>query len=122
MCICSGIIIYNKIKVAETSASIDNISESNLASANSSDGEKESNTTQIISEEQQNFINEINNIYNGKEGKRAFLTFDDGPTKEVTPHILDILDKYNIKADHKVRSQYKKRLILIKSVINFRFQ
>ena len=98
MCICSGIIIYNKIKVAETSASIDNISESNLASANSSDGEKESNTTQIISEEQENFINEINNIYNGKEGKRAFLTFDDGPTKEVTPHILDILDKYNIKA------------------------
>ncbi|WP_416198323.1 MAG: Peptidoglycan/xylan/chitin deacetylase, PgdA/CDA1 family [Sporanaerobacter sp.] len=30
--------------------------------------------------------------------KIAYLTFDDGPSKNVTPQILDILDKYNIKA------------------------
>lgn len=33
-----------------------------------------------------------------KERKIAFLTFDDGPSKNVTPLILDILDEYNIKA------------------------
>lgn len=34
-----------------------------------------------------------------KDGeKTAFLTFDDGPTKNITPQILDILKKYNIKA------------------------
>lgn len=30
--------------------------------------------------------------------KTAYLTFDDGPTKSVTPKILDTLRKYNIKA------------------------
>lgn len=31
-------------------------------------------------------------------GKRVFLTFDDGPIPEVTPWVLDILDRYKIKA------------------------
>lgn len=30
--------------------------------------------------------------------KAVFLTFDDGPIPEVTPWVLDILDKYEIKA------------------------
>lgn len=33
-----------------------------------------------------------------KTRKVAYLTFDDGPSKEVTPKILDILNEYNIKA------------------------
>lgn len=34
-----------------------------------------------------------------KDGiKTAYLTFDDGPTKSVTPKILDTLRRYNIKA------------------------
>ena len=31
-------------------------------------------------------------------GKAVFLTFDDGPIPEVTPKVLDILAKYNVKA------------------------
>jgi len=30
--------------------------------------------------------------------KAVFLTFDDGPIPEITPWVLDLLDKYNIKA------------------------
>ncbi len=30
--------------------------------------------------------------------KAVFLTFDDGPIPEVTPWVLDLLDKYDIKA------------------------
>ena len=30
--------------------------------------------------------------------KAVYLTFDDGPIPEMTPWVLDILDKYNIKA------------------------
>lgn len=30
--------------------------------------------------------------------KTVYLTFDDGPIPDVTPWVLDILDKYNIKA------------------------
>lgn len=34
-----------------------------------------------------------------KDGKKTvFLTFDDGPSANITPQILNILDKYNIKA------------------------
>jgi peptidoglycan/xylan/chitin deacetylase (PgdA/CDA1 family) len=30
--------------------------------------------------------------------KTVYLTFDDGPIPEVTPFVLDLLDKYHIKA------------------------
>jgi peptidoglycan/xylan/chitin deacetylase (PgdA/CDA1 family) len=33
----------------------------------------------------------------GKE-KKVYLTFDDGPTPEVTPKVLEILDRYGVKA------------------------
>lgn len=39
----------------------------------------------------------IENIYESDE-KRVFLTFDDGPTTQVTPFILDLLKEENIKA------------------------
>ncbi|NLY09327.1 MAG: polysaccharide deacetylase [Tissierellia bacterium] len=32
------------------------------------------------------------------EKKRVFLTFDDGPNDSITPKVLDILDKYGVKA------------------------
>lgn len=35
---------------------------------------------------------------NGKNSKIVYLTFDDGPSKKITPEVLDILKKYNIKA------------------------
>ncbi|MDE7080373.1 MAG: polysaccharide deacetylase family protein [Muribaculaceae bacterium] len=31
-------------------------------------------------------------------GRRIYLTFDDGPVPEVTPWVLDLLDRYRIKA------------------------
>lgn len=39
----------------------------------------------------------ISNIYHSDK-KRVFLTFDDGPSKSVTPIILDTLKRENIKA------------------------
>jgi peptidoglycan/xylan/chitin deacetylase (PgdA/CDA1 family) len=32
------------------------------------------------------------------EEKKIFLTFDDGPVEEVTPAVLDVLDRYDAKA------------------------
>lgn len=43
-------------------------------------------------------IDKINNIYSTSEEKRVFLTFDDGPSKTVTPQILDILKQENVPA------------------------
>jgi len=44
------------------------------------------------------------NLYKGSHWrfnshkKTVYLTFDDGPIPEITPWVLDLLDKYNIKA------------------------
>ncbi|MDR3339089.1 MAG: polysaccharide deacetylase family protein [Candidatus Symbiothrix sp.] len=44
------------------------------------------------------------NLYRGShwrfntDKKVIYLTFDDGPIPEITPWVLDLLDKYNIKA------------------------
>ena len=96
--VCIGIILYNKHKIKEVSANINSDNNAVTTVGNEEDKTESSTDKQIISEKKQKFISEINNIYNGEEGKRVFLTFDDGPTEEVTPYILDILDKYNIKA------------------------
>lgn len=37
-------------------------------------------------------------IQNHHKDKTIFLTFDDGPIPEMTPWVLDVLKKYNIKA------------------------
>ena len=44
-----------------------------------------------------NAIEEIRQIYFSDE-KQVYLTFDDGPSKDITPQILDILKQYNVKA------------------------
>lgn len=43
------------------------------------------------------FSSQIKNIYNSDE-KLAFLTFDDGPSKNITPKVLDILKEEDVKA------------------------
>ena len=40
----------------------------------------------------------IKHIYRSTGEKRVFLTFDDGPSETVTPLILDLLKKENVKA------------------------
>lgn len=40
---------------------------------------------------------EVKNIYFSEE-KQVYLTFDDGPSKDVTPQILDILKEHDVKA------------------------
>ena len=99
---CIGYIMHNKkaTLLASNSNAIIEEQTDNIIS------EEQKNTAENVatqkSEEEINaekeFINKINNIYNGEEGKRVFLTFDDGPSEAVTPKILEILDKYDIKA------------------------
>ncbi len=40
----------------------------------------------------------LNVLKDSGQTKRCYLTFDDGPTKNITPQILDTLRKYNVKA------------------------
>lgn len=59
-------------------------------------------TISIISEDT---INRITNLPNQKE-KVAYLTFDDGPSANITPKILDILKEEDIKATFFVIGKY----------------
>lgn len=77
--------VTNEIKNEYTNNTID---------SNSND----TNTSISNTKDYSNFVKKVDNIYNGEEGKRVFLTFDDGPSKSVTPHILDLLKFHNIKA------------------------
>ena len=43
-------------------------------------------------------LQRFDKIYSHSDPKRIFLTFDDGPTTQVTPYILDLLKSENIKA------------------------
>lgn len=51
----------------------------------------------FIPEKNDNSKEEIKNIYFSDE-KQVYLTFDDGPSKSVTPQILDILKRENVPA------------------------
>ena len=42
-------------------------------------------------------VQDIKDIY-GSDEKQVFLTFDDGPSKEITPQILEILKEENVPA------------------------
>ena len=44
------------------------------------------------------FVQSVEDIYNPDEEKRVFLTFDDGPSANITPHILDTLKENDVKA------------------------
>lgn len=69
---------------------------------------KESKNTEKGSEKDNKKSKDINEKGNNKveeqkkvpdDGRKvAYLTFDDGPSVNVTPQILDILDNYNVKA------------------------
>ena len=61
--------------------------------------EKKENSSYIPQVTDESIYN-INKIYNLSEGetKKAYLTFDDGPSKDVTPLILDILKEEKITA------------------------
>ncbi len=94
-----GVILLNKTKLnqenelEEVSAEAINILvEQNVISYTENSGDTNNKN------QNQEFVNTISNIYNLNKTKTVYLTFDDGPTKEVTPYILDTLNKYNVKA------------------------
>ncbi len=49
-------------------------------------------------------------IENSSGEKYAYLTFDDGPTEKITPKVLDVLRRYNIKATFFQVGSYIKKL------------
>ncbi len=46
---------------------------------------------------------------NGRAGKVIFLTFDDGPSREYTPELLELLSKYEVKATFFYRGGFRER-------------
>lgn len=60
------------------------------------DKKEEKPSRKVIANKEQ-WLADVENIYKSEE-KRVFLTFDDGPSKQVTPQILDLLQEENIKA------------------------
>lgn len=98
-----GIAIFGGIKTAEYVANQkvqkiakeDKKEEDNQQNKdkNNSNNEQKNNQKGLTKEQ----LKAIDNIYDSKE-KVAFLTFDDGPSSNITPQILDVLKKEDVKA------------------------
>lgn len=98
-----GIAIFGGIKTAEYVANQkvqkiakeDKKEEDNQQNkdTNNSNNEQQNNQKGLTKEQ----LKAIDNIYDSKE-KVAFLTFDDGPSSNITPQILDVLKKEEVKA------------------------
>ena len=78
------------------------------------DTSEDSNTenTENKSEEKHNYsfltteeLERFDKIYDQTDTKSVYLTFDDGPTNQVTPFILDLLKQENVKATFFVLGQ-----------------
>lgn len=75
------------------------------ANGNKDTASKESEAAQPVQKtynippaEQENDLLKIATSVYETDKKICYLTFDDGPTKEVTPKVLDVLDSYGVKA------------------------
>lgn len=89
-----GVVAYKNIKKEELNSK-ENIIESKIIGKEISYVHKVEFKEKKI--QTQDIREQVGNIYNS-ETKRVFLTFDDGPSKTVTPLILDLLQQENIKA------------------------
>ncbi|MBQ9297445.1 MAG: polysaccharide deacetylase [Clostridia bacterium] len=85
----------------------------NIKTSEQQEGRQNSNVIEVILEPKEDIpsreetfvypqmtpekVEKVANIYHS-DYKRVFLTFDDGPSKTVTPEILRILDEYGVKA------------------------
>lgn len=86
---------YNKnIKEQQKILEEEKIQNTKIEEEKRKEQEKNKNANPLTEEQ----IESVENIYSKENGKRVFLTFDDGPTQSVTPFILDLLKQENIKA------------------------
>lgn len=60
--------------------------------------EKDSSDSSAKNDKNETLKIPVEQVYSNDVGKIAFLTFDDGPSRNITPQILDILDRYDVKA------------------------
>ena len=88
---------FTEIKV-DKDIDIPDIKDSNLGNSTSTSSEKNYVYKTIEKVDTLNKLIVIGKPYKKSTGKVAYLTFDDGPSTNVTPKILGILDKYDIKA------------------------
>ena len=97
--------LHNKENIAQNENQTEGttLAEGDKVSQSEEQKDKENNNAEEQTEKQnigsltKEQINAINHIYSSDD-KRAFLTFDDGPSYSVTTKIIDILKEENIKA------------------------
>lgn len=89
--------INNKMVELEKEQIIEDNEEEVLEEEIKIEENKEEKVERRLPQFTENAKQNINNIYKSEE-KIAYLTFDDGPSTQITPQILTILDNYNIKA------------------------
>lgn len=104
---CDGNISENIVINGNVNAKIPGIYQISYKSTDSLE-----NTTELI---RSVIVQDENNPYKIVNDSTIYLTFDDGPGK-YTSDILDVLNKYNIKATFFVTNQFPKYINLLKDI------
>jgi len=95
--------VYNEV-IGQNSQISDSKSEEILdkplvgENENLTDKEEKKNDENSNNNETMNYQVNVEEIYKKDGVRNVFLTFDDGPTTNITPQILQILDNYQVKA------------------------
>lgn len=72
------------------------ITDATAAPANTPEPHSIEGVANIPSPDEENNLLKI--VENSSEDYRAYLTFDDGPNTKITPQVLDVLRRYDVKA------------------------
>lgn len=86
-------------KAADKTKKVEDTAKETTAEENKNSKDSESKTNiQTVQPAQQQALQNPSATAKPDGSKVAYLTFDDGPSYNVTPRVLDLLKKYNIKA------------------------
>lgn len=95
----SGYAVHNAIYLSSLHSEVDKPDLSKLAVVFNTEMNELDDADKEGSENKEEFLSiNVEDIKTYNKNKVVFLTFDDGPSENVTPLILDVLDEYKIKA------------------------
>ena len=94
----AGLIMSTNPKNGSTSQDDINLTQQTIAAEPEEEATPAPTEQPIPAPSENNDLLKIVSAKDAGEEKVCYLTFDDGPTNSITPQILDILRKYNVKA------------------------
>lgn len=101
-----GFMAGNKTNKTSVKSASNKVADTKTSTTNDSKDKKESSTSSQATTAKPKETKPQGSVAQLDPNKKVvYLTFDDGPTRKITPKVLEVLDKYNVKATFFVLGQ-----------------